>query len=348
MNFAYVGCRTTIERGARGLGISVYQIDESTGDWNLSQLVPTQPNPSFLILHPALDILYAVHGDLDLVTSYSVDPKSGSLNQLDSQKTHGRNPVHLSLAPSGRWLVVPNYRTDSIVTLPVSDKGELGSIAHLLALDGTNGPHRSEQNYGRPHHVPFSRSGKWIVVPEKGFDQIVCFALDEKSGKLTEVSRVACRETSGPRHISFHPKMPFAYTLNELDSTITTYQFDDARGTLMPIDIISSLPRGFTGNSRASEIAVATDGRHLYASNRGHDSIGVFSVQNDGRLEPQSWSATLGATPRFFTLSLQKPHLYVANEDSDTIVEFERQESGDIHPTGRVIATESPTSIAFK
>ncbi|NEI03058.1 lactonase family protein [Rhizobium leguminosarum] len=347
MSFAYVGCRTTRERNARGKGISVYKIDDVTGDWALVQLEATDPNPSFLTLHPRLDILYAVHGDLDLVTSYAIDPENGYISLLNRQTTQGRNPVHLALDPSQRWLIIPNYRTDSIVSLPVSQSGDLGSVAHLLELTGTLGPHRNEQNYGRPHHVPFSPSGKWIVVPAKGFDQIICLALDRETGELTEVSRVGCRETSGPRHIGFAPRQPLAYVLNELDSTITTYRLDDETGSLEPVDIVSSLPRGFTGNSRASEITVSADGGSVYASNRGHDTIAVLKVAADGRLEGQSWTSTQGSTPRFFALNPREDFLYVANEDSDTIVEFERRLSGELFPTNRTVATGSPTSIVF-
>lgn len=348
MSFAYVGCRTTHERNARGKGISVYKINDVTGDWTLTQLEATDPNPSFLAVHPKLNILYAVHGDLDLVTSYAIHPETGFISLLNRQTTRGRNPVHLALDPSQRWLIIPNYRTDSIVSLPLSESGELGPVAQLLELTGKLGPHRNEQDYGRPHHVPFSPSGKWIIVPEKGFDQIVSFSLDGETGKLKEVSRVSCRDTSGPRHIAFNPLKPLAYVLNELDSTLSTYRLDDANGELEPIDIISLLPREFTGNNRASEIAVSTDGSYVYASNRGHDTIAVLKVSADGRLDTQSWSSTKGATPRFFALDPREKYLYVANEDSDTIVQFERLQSGDLQSTDQAIATGSPTSIVFK
>ncbi|WP_244563913.1 lactonase family protein [Ensifer aridi] len=346
--FAYVGCRTTTERNARGKGISVYRIDGKDSKWSLIQLLETEPNPSFLALHPTLDILYAVHGDVDLVTSYSIERETGLIGKVDSQATRGRNPVHLALDPTHRWLVIANYRTDSVVTLPVSSTGDLGPVSHIEALAGELGPHREEQNYGRPHHVPFSPSGRWLIVPEKGFDQIVSLRLNAENGSLLEAARCRCREASGPRHIAFHPTRALAYVLNELDSTVTTYEFDDDHGSLRPVDIVSSLPRDYTGNSRASEIAVSKRGDCIYASNRGHDSIAVFQLGNDGKPASPKWLPCNGATPRFFAFDPEEEHLYVANEDSDTIVEFRPGEPGELLPTGQVISTGSPTAIVFR
>ncbi|PST20739.1 lactonase family protein [Mesorhizobium plurifarium] len=346
--FAYVGCRTTEERNARGRGISVYRIDGQSSQWSLLQLLETEPNPSFLALHPMLDILYSVHGDLDLVTSYSINPETGLLRNIDRQRTRGRNPVHLALDPTHGWLIIANYRTDSIVSLPVSSTGNLGPVSHLAAMAGKLGPHRDEQNYGRPHQVPFSPSGKWILVPEKGFDQIVSFKLDPGNGMLEEAARCRCREASGPRHLAFHPVRALAYVLNELDSTVTTYDFDDDNGSLHPIDTVSSLPRDYSGDNRASEIALSKGGDYLYASNRGHDSIAVFRLGSNGKPASPYWLPSQGTTPRFFAFEPDEKHLYVANEDSDTIVEFRQCDPGNLVPTGQVIPTGSPTTIVFR
>ncbi|MGG7517192.1 lactonase family protein [Allorhizobium undicola] len=345
--FAYVGCRTTRARNARGEGISVYKIDPRTAGWSLIQVLRTEENPSFLALHPTLDILYSVHGDLDLVTSYSILP-DGRIAPAGRQSTRGRNPVHLALDLTGRWLVVANYRTDSVVSLPADDGGALGAVADLCEMKGTLGPHKVEQNYGRPHHAPFSPSGKWVVVPEKGNDRITVLRLDAASGRLGIVHHVSCRENAGPRHIAFHPSLPKAYVINELDSTVTTYDFDDQAGTLTGIDVVSALPRCFCGNSRASEIEISADGRHLYTSNRGHNSITTFSIDGDGQLTPGHFTPSQGETPRFFAIAPDQRHLYVANEDSDTIVPFQRHGDGSLTPAADVIRVGSPTSMVFR
>lgn len=344
---AYVGCRTTRERNARGEGISVYQVNEETAEWSRIQVLITEENPSFLALHPTVDVLYSVHGDLDFVTAYQI-AEDGQISLTGKQSTRGRNPVHLTLDPSERWLVVANYKTDSLVSLPVASDGQLGPVAELTELPGTLGPHKIEQNYGRPHHVPFSPSGKWIVVPEKGNDQITVLRLSVLSGKLEVVHRERARECSGPRHVAFHPALPKLYVLNELDSTVTTYDFDDATGRLAAVDILSALPRTFVGNSRASEIEISASGDNLYTSNRGHDSITTFSVGPKGELSITGWMPSLGVTPRFFALDPAQDHLYVANEDSDTIVAFRREADGLLETTGRQISVGSPTSIVFR
>ncbi|MBB3610242.1 lactonase family protein [Rhizobium sp. BK602] len=345
--FAYLGCRTTRARNARGEGISVYAVDDATGAWTRVQLLATEENPSFLALHPSLDVLYSVHGDFDLVTAYRILRESGQIAPFGKQSTRGRNPVHLAIDPAQRWLVVPNYKTDSLANLPISPDGELLPLADLCALPGTLGPHRIEQDYGRPHHAPFSPSGRWIVVPEKGNDQISVVRLDGETGRLEVVHRTPCRENAGPRHVVFHPKLPLAYVLNELDSTVTTYDFDDATGSMTPRDILSALPRSYVGNSRASEIEISRDGRFLYTSNRGHDSITIFDIDEDGVLAPKGWEPSQGRTPRFFALDPDERYLYVANEDSDCIVQF-RCGDGQLIATGEVIPVGSPTSIAFR
>ncbi|NTJ61806.1 lactonase family protein [Agrobacterium rhizogenes] len=344
--FAYVGCRTTRERNARGEGISVYEVNEHTAEWSRIQVLATEENPSFLALHPALDLLYSVHGDFDLATSYGISP-DGRISPLGKQSTKGRNPVHLAIDPGRRWLVVPNYKTDSLVSLPIAANGKLLPAADLCELTGELGPHKVEQNYGRPHHAPFSPSGKWIAVPEKGNDQITIARIEAATGGIEIVHRVPSRENSGPRHIVFHPRLPTAYVLNELDSTITTYDFDDGVGSLSPRDIISSLPRWFTGNNRASEIEITSDERFLYASNRGHDSIAVFGVDETGEINHLDWTPSQGRTPRFFTMDPLQKHLYVANEDSDTIVRFKRTHDGRLISTGDVVKVGSPTTIVF-
>ncbi|MBB4231026.1 6-phosphogluconolactonase (cycloisomerase 2 family) [Rhizobium mongolense] len=294
-----------------------------------------------------MDVLYSVHGDLDLVTSYAISP-DGRIEATGKQSTRGRNPVHLALNHTNRWLVVPNYKTDSLVSLPVSEDGSLSAIADLCELKGTLGPHKLEQDYGRPHHSPFSPSGKWIVVPEKGNDQVTVLKLDEASGHLSIVHREPARENAGPRHIAFHPTLPKAYVLNELDSTVTTYDFDDRQGVLTSVDVLSALPRNFCGNSRASEIEISADGRHLYTSNRGHDSITTFSVAFNGQLTASHWTCSEGQTPRFFAMDPDQCWLYVANEDSDMIVPFRRNEDGSLARGGQEVRVGSPTSIVFR
>jgi 6-phosphogluconolactonase (cycloisomerase 2 family) len=161
---------------------------------------------------------------------------------------------------------------------------------------------------------------------------------------------VASRPGAGPRHVDFHPRKPYAYVLNELDSTITTYGFDAGRGELRPLQVITTLPPSFTGNSATSEIEVAPSGRFVYASNRGHDSLAIFSIDEfTGLLASVGWESTQGKTPRFFAIYPAGTFLYVANQNSDTIVTFRvDQTGGQLTPTGQVVKTGSPSCIVFR
>jgi 6-phosphogluconolactonase len=346
----YVGSRTTRERNARGDGINVYDVDAQTGRWTHKQLVGDLVNPSFLALHPHGRFVYSVHGDLQDISAFSVDAATGRLTFLNRQSTKGTNPVHVSLSPSGGHAIVANHITSTVAVLPVGADGTLGPISDLATLAGTIGPHRVEQPFPKPHQVEFDPSGQFIAVPDKGLDCTFVFRLDAAAGKLVRVDTKATdREGAGPRHINFHPTRPFAYVVNELNSSVTVMAFDTRTGALTPIQVLSTLPDTYVANSRAAEIAVSRDGRFVYASNRGHDSVVTFAIdERTGRLTTVGWTPSGGKTPRFMTLAPDGRFLYVANEESDSIVAFSVEaRSGALKPTGDTVKTGSPVCIIF-
>ena len=347
---AYVGCRTSRERNARGDGLNVYDVDAATGRWQHLQLVPGLVNPSFLALGRDKRFLYTVHGDSSELSSFAVDAASGRLAPLNQQTTRGKNPVHLALDPTGRFMVVSNHVTSSLAVLPVGEDGALGAVCDLIELKGQIGPHRVEQPFSKPHQNVFSPDGRFVIVPDKGLDRVFTFTLDA-AGKLAPAQQpsVQARETSGPRHVAFRPDGRFAYVVNELDSTVTSYSYDAATGALIPVQVIPTLPQSFTGDSRASEIEASADGRFIYASNRGYDSVAVFAADPaTGWLTAVDIVQTRGKTPRFFALAPDGRFMFVANEDSDTIATFAvNQATGRIEATGGVVSTGSPVCIVF-
>lgn len=349
--FAYVGCRTTRERNARGDGIGVYRVDAESGRWTQVQLVPDLVNPSYLAFDRTRNFLYTVHGDGSEVSAFRRDPETGQLGALNRGSTEGKNPVHLAFDATNRWLVVANHITSTLAVLPRNEDGSLGRISDLVALTGKLGPHRVEQPFAKPHQVEFDRQDKFIVVPDKGLDRVFTFQLDPGKGKLAAIAAPApiAREGAGPRHVAFHPSNRLAYVVNELDSTVTAYRFDPATGALTPFQVVSSLPDTCVGNSRGSEIAISPDGRFVYASNRGYDSVAIFAVDaSSGRLTPVEWVPSLGKTPRFFAFDPAGRFFSVANEDSDTIVAFRADKAtGRIAATGEVVKTGSPVCIIF-
>jgi 6-phosphogluconolactonase len=345
----YVGCRTSRERNARGKGISAYHRDPETGALHLVQEVNDLVNPSFLAADRAGRVLYTVHGDASEVSAFRIDSASGRLDFLNSQSTEGRNPVHLALDPSGRYLVISNHITCTLAVLPLAADGALLPLRQLLTLEGEPGPHRIEQKHAKPHFNPFDPAGRHVLVPDKGLDRIFSFRFED--GKLLPTARpqVAAREGAGPRHLVFHPEQPYAYVVNELDSTVTVYGYEASDGALTPLQVLSSLPDTCTGNSRAAAIAIDAAGRHLYVSNRGDDSIAIYAVDAaSGRLRFVRAQPTLGRTPRFFTLDPAGRFLYAANEDSDTIVAFRvDQATGDLTHAGDAAHTGSPVCMVF-
>jgi len=355
---AYVGAFTTPERKGHGGGINVYRVDAASGAWTHQQLLEIV-NPSFLTLDRAQRFLYSVHADLDEVSAYAIDKQNGHITALNRQSCGGKNPVHLSIDPTGRWIVTANYSAGSVGVVPIEKDGTLGPRSDLVSLPGEPGPDRKQQASSHPHNAVFDPSGRFIAVPDKGLDRVFVFRLDAESGKLAanDPPFVATRAGAGPRHVAFHPRMPLAYVINELGSSVATYRFDPERGSLQPIQIVPSIPPSYTGNNTGAEIAVAPSGRVVYASNRGHDSIGIFAVdRRGGTLTPVGWSPTHAKSPRFFCLDPAAQILYAANADegfsdqqsTDTIVPFRiNQANGMLTPTGQVIMTNSPCAIVF-
>jgi 6-phosphogluconolactonase len=349
--FAYVGSRTTRERNARGEGISVYRTVAPTGRWTPIQLVSGLANPSYLAFDRSRRFLYAVHGDLTDISAFSIDSGTGQLTHLNSVSTFGKNPVHLTVDPTNRWVIVANHLSSMLAVLARNPDGSLGGLVDQVTLTGRIGPHRIEQPFSKPHQVVYDLSERFLIVPDKGVDQIFTFTLDSASGKLTQVAAGTprARDGSGPRHVAFHPTNAFAYVIGELDSTVTAHRFDPATGKLTPFQLVTTLPDTFVGDSRASEIALSHDGRFLYASNRGHDSVATFAVdRHTGRLTPRGWTDTQGKTPRFFALDPSGRFLFVADEDSDRIVPFRADgPGGDLRAGGDPVSTGSPVCIVF-
>jgi len=352
--FAYVGCRTSRDRNARGDGITVYRIEENDS-WTKLQLLSPLINPSYLAFDRTGRSLFCAHGDGTEASAFRIDPKSGALHFLNRVSTGGVNPVHLMPDPSNRFLIIANHIVkgsvkSGLASLPIGADGSLGSATDVVAFEGHIGPHRIEQPFPKPHQVEFDPSGRFVVVPDKGCDRVVVYTLDP-AGKLHAVpaATATARETSGPRHIAFHPDNRLGYVINELDSTICVYRFDPATGAVRPFQVVSTLPDTFTGNSRGSEIAVSADGRFVYASNRGHDSVAIFAIAPaTGRLSAVDWVPSAGKTPRFFGLGPDGTSLFVANEEGDNIVRYTCDpQTGRLSDATVVAETGSPTCILF-
>jgi 6-phosphogluconolactonase len=347
--YAYVGSYTTEKRHGRGDGIHVFRMDTETGAWNHIQHVGNLVNPSFLVVSRDQRFLYSVHGDERYATSFAVDRDSGHLTSLGQADTGGANGVRQAIDPTGKFMVVANYASGTVAVLPVRQDGGLASFTQLVELKGQPGPHRIEQSSSHPHDIVFDPTGRFVLVPDKGLDRVFGFRFDHVTGRLspTEQGSVITRSGSGPRHAVFHPKLPVVWVLNELNSTTATYRWD--AGTLHPIQLLPSLPSDFTGDNTAAEIIVSADGRYVYCSNRGDDSIAMYAADpKTGLLTSLGWVSTQGKTPRFIALDPSQRFLYAANEQGDSIVIFRVEpKTGRLTPTGQVVRNASPVAIAF-
>jgi 6-phosphogluconolactonase (cycloisomerase 2 family) len=270
---------------------------------------------------------------------------------LNRAETGGRNGVHLAVASGGRFLVVANYASGNVGVLPIRPDGALADAAQVVALPGQPGPHRIEQLGSHPHHVVFDPGGRSLIVPDKGLDRVFVFRFDATTGRLTPTEQGAAiaRAGSGPRHAAFHPRLPVAWVVNEISSTVTTYFWDAERGSLRPVQILPTPPPDYTGENTAAEIAVSADGRFVYCSNRGHDSIAAFtSDPRTGVLTPAGWTPSQGRTPRYIGFDPSHSFLCATNEQSDMVVTFRADAAtGRLAVTGSPVQNASPASIAF-
>lgn len=347
-SYAYVGCRTTKERNARGKGIKVFEIAEN-GDWKLIQTLQTRPNPSFLCTDKTGRYLYSIHGDFSDISSFAIDEKNGKLRYLNTVSTGGTNPVHLSVDKTNRFIYVANLQTGSVVVVPRNPDGTLSQLKELYKIPGN-----VEGAVSHPHQAAQDNDGDYLVVScqgrKQGFGQVDVFRIDHDNGTLEKKCTVRSREIAEPRHIAFHPNNVWCYGVNEKDYSVTFYKFDASKGTLTPQQILPTLPDTYTGDGWASGIIMSKSGKYVVVSNRKHDSITSFAVDSTtGKLKYCDCIKTGGGQPRFITFDSSGKEILAANETSDTITFFTLDEdSGKFKATGKRIETESPVCVIFK
>ncbi|HTW69502.1 MAG TPA: lactonase family protein [Acetobacteraceae bacterium] len=348
--FAYVGGYTTADRDGRGDGIHVYRIDAPGADWTHVQHLDGLANPSLFTPRPDGRVLYSVHGGRDHVSAFGIAPETGRLTLLSQMPCQGNNPVDAALPPGARHLVVANYGSGSVAVMPLEQDGRLLPVHQVFQLPGKPGPDPVQQASSHPHAAIFDPSGRYVIVPDKGFDCTFLFRFDAAAGRieLTAQGPVASRPGAAPRHCIFHPSLPVLYVNNELDSTVTVYGWNADTGALTEAQIVGTVPSGHSGKNTTAEIAVAPDGRFLYVSNRGRDDIALFSIASDGRLTLLGNTPTGGSKPRFFTLDPTGDFLFAANQDSDDITSFRvERATGKMSPTGQRVQVGSPSAITL-
>jgi len=352
----YVG---TYTEGGRTDGIHLIRMDRRSGKLRRVDAVNAGPNPSFLAIHPNGSTLYAVNELEKLngratgaVSAFAIARVTGALTKRNEQPSEGGAPCYVSVDRNGRVVLVANYVGGNVALLPIQADGTLAPAADVEQHRGT-GPNRERQEAPHAHCIVADPSNRFVLAADLGVDRVFLYRLDldGKSLRHIESGDAVMRPGAGPRHIAFHPKLPLVFVANELDSTVTTLRFDAERGALSsPLNTHSTVPAGWTGTNYPADIHVASSGRTLYVSNRGHNSLAVFSIaESTGALALVQVVSTEGDWPRNFSLDPTGRWLLVANQRSDSVVVFARDEkSGRLTPTRERIALPSPVCLRFR
>jgi 6-phosphogluconolactonase len=334
-------------------GIYVFTMRPSDGHLSLAQIVQAD-NPSFLALDSSLTHLYCTNqNELEAgapagrVSAFAMDRSSGALTFLDTRPTGGTHPAHVSVHPSGKYLLSSNYGEGDYLVYRLLPDGSIGPRTDDVHASG-QGPDVERQEGPHAHQMLTDPDGRWVFGVDLGADEVLVWSLGG-DGKLAASSTISLPPGSGPRHMAFHPGRRFAYVLNELAGSIATFRYDPDRGTLTPGASVSTLPAGFAGSKSTAEIRIHPGGRFLYATNRGHESIAMFVIDEaTGALRLLGWEPTRGAWPRGMNIDPSGAFLYVANQNSDTIVVFRIDAStGRLTPTGEIVHTPTPVDIEF-
>lgn len=332
-------------------GIYVYELDKKDGRLTLLHEKAGVQNPSFLNLDAAQNRLYAIGERLEdgrrqgAAVAYAIDPESGALRELNRGPTVSATTCHIQRDASGRFFVVTSYSGGQIGLVEVGEGGTIGRLLDTHQHEGAS-VNRERQEKPHPHSAFFSPDNRFVWISDLGLDRIRAYRMNTEDKVLEFHVDTEVPAGAGPRHFAFHPNGAYGYVINELDSTIVAFRYDGEAGKLERLQVVSTLPEGFAGESATAEIQVSPNGRFLYGSNRGHDSIAVFRIAEDGQLSPVAHTSTKGGHPRHFSLSPEGDYLLVANRDSNNIVVFKvDRENGTLHDTGYEVQASKPVCI---
>lgn len=351
--FAYVGCRTTRERSACGNGIEVYQVNDVTGSWIHVGTVKTLENPSYLSFDKEKQYLYAVHGDTTKASAFKLEPETGMPVYINSIELGGSNPVFLLPDHTNREMLIACLGSGSIMAVRREEDGGLGTVDARYVFPGNE----DAQKMTCPHQIYYDMDERYLIVSLKGikkttipaYEGLAVFHFSPESG-FHKIQSIGGRNFDHCRQVTVHPDNRFVYLLNELQSRIISLYLDGATGRMAPFQVTQTLPDTCvdTGALLAGTLCCTKDGRYLYVSNRGHDSLAMFSVEQEtGRLTNIGWIPSMGRHPRFICLDPTSRYLYAANEKSHTIIQYRVEENGLLTCTNNIIETGSPVCIIF-
>lgn len=375
---AYVGTYTSPLQNMRdtqvdlppgnGQGIHLFEVDRNTGKMTPTGVHRMGTSPSALAFNKTKSRLYSANeterigvNEAGSVSAFAINPDNGQLKLLNTVSSGGKGPAHLSVHPSGKFVLVANYFGGSVAVLPIQPDGSLGEASDFKQDKGKVGPTKatnappgsfafSGHDQAHAHMIESDPSGRFVLHVDLGLDKIFVWKFDTQKGTLTpnEPPSVSLPPGDGPRHFAFHPNGDWLYSLQEEGSTVVLFDYDSENGKLQSRQTISSLPPEYAGSNFCSGIMLSEDGRFVYTGNRLHDSIGIFSVGKSGELSFVGEEWTRGNYPRSFTFSPHDKFLYSCNQRADNIAVFRvDKESGKLEFTGHYTPVGNPSIIVF-
>jgi 6-phosphogluconolactonase len=347
----YIG---TYTRGTTSQGIYRMELDLATGQLSEPKLAGKITNPSFLAIHPTGKYLYAV-GEIDdfgkkrgggAINAFALDQKTGDLTLLNQQSSKGGGPCHVVVDKAGKFVLAANYGGGSACVLPIEEGGKLGPVIGFGQHKG-HSINKSRQEAPHAHSINLDAKNRFAFVADLGLDQVIIYRFD--AGKLHYSGHAGVKPGAGPRHFAFHPDGKHAYVINELDSTITVFDYDADKGALTSIQTISTLPAGYKGQTTTAEVVVHPSGKFVYGSNRGHNSIAVFRVDaTTGKLSAAGHQNKGIKIPRNFAIDPTGKYCVVANQDGDSVIVFTIDpKTGELGPTEAKAAISRPVCVRF-
>jgi 6-phosphogluconolactonase len=351
--WAYFG---TYTNSGKSKGIYCYKLDLASGKLTEAGVTEGIKNPSFLAIHPTGKYLYAVSEVNDAggkpggaVSSFALDRKTGKLTPLNHQSSEGAGPCHVSVDKTGQCLLVANYSGGSVASLPIKADGSLEAAASAIQHSGSGADPRRQAG-PHAHSINVSPDNRFAFAADLGLDKVLIYKLDPAKGTLT-ASDPAFGKTpdgGGPRHFAFHPAGRFAYVCNEMKSSVTAFAYDANSGALTESQTITTLPEPVSGNSTA-EIQVHPSGKFLYCSNRGHDSLAIYLIdEKTGQLTAAGHQKTLGRTPRNFGIDPTGQFIVACNQSTDNVAVLKvDQATGKLSQVGDLVSIPAAVCVKF-
>ena len=353
---------------ARGRGIYLFEMDPATGALTQREVFANPRNPSWLALDPSRKHLYSSDElahfrgkSSGAVTAYAIDTSNGRLSELNVVSSGASVPAHISVHPSGRYLLVANYGGGGVAVLPILPNGGLGPAVDVHQDRGPVGPlHAASAPPGsfaisghdapHAHMIHVDPSGKRVISTDLGMDKIMIWNFDVEKGKLTPNNphEIAVPPGDGPRHFVFHPNGRWFYCILEEGSAVDVFHYDDSTGNMVQKQVISTLHKGFVGTNFCSEIRISPDAKFIYGANRLRNTITIFSIEGDGNLTYVAEEWTHGDYPRSITIDPSGDFIYSLNQRSDNVTAFRvDRQTGRLRFTGQYAAVGSPAVMAF-